>query len=885
MLFSQLWLASGKNYYISSSGNDNNYGTSTTEPWKTIAKVNSSMNNFQAGDSILFKRGDQFTGELDWNKSGTQTLPIIIGAFGSGSKPILSGSVLLKGWKPFSDKIFSINITNAISKLYIDDSPMVPARYPNSGWLFTTSGNGTNGFTDDNLIQSDGYWNGATVHIRSINWAYEIRKVNNYSNKSVVFDKTLIYSIKPNFGFFFDNLFSELDTNSEWYYSDSSKILYFIPPSGINPDNSNVLGTIYDYGIKTYWNVSNIVIRDLSFNKQSIAGIWFGGSGNNISILNNNFVNCQTGIEMDGNPIVNAVIDNNQISGATGRGIYFYSAENSTLTNNTILNSGLQPGYGTDGVNSAIAICMTGFSKNSIISGNIIENTGYIGIRCDGENITTSNNIVKNTMQTLADGGAIYCWGTITFNSTIKNNYIEVVTGNNKTCPDLSGLPMGIYLDDKSGLVNIQGNTILNTNGPGIFIHNSGKNTIDGNTVFNSQGLTFAEDIPGSSVGNVIKNNVFYSLSEVNIPLVINSASTAADFGTLSNNYYCNPYNPNVVYFRDLNYTPYYFGLDNWENYSGQDAGSKESIFYTTNYVAKDTLGENIITNGFFENNISGWGVWPTNNTIVWSQNNKLDNSCLQFTSASTDPNTNNVIYCNNFSLEQGKFYELSFSIVGTRYSSMHIQSLDTSYRQQYYPIEPDIRKEYVTIFQTSSVLNSVRLNFETDNSVAGYFIDNVSLLEVSADYVNPNDKSILFSNPTNNIIRVNLQQAVFKDLDGNEIADYIDIQPWQSRVLVHISGDFHYPESIDTITINKFSIYPNPNYYGEKTHLNLNFDEKQNDLKLHIYDINGRSLIIEDINPADKSTTINTNTLPRGIYFISIKGNSFSSTQKLSII
>ncbi len=49
------------NYYVSSSGNDANSGTSESSPWKTLNKVNSFTP--KPGDQILFKRGDEWTGQ------------------------------------------------------------------------------------------------------------------------------------------------------------------------------------------------------------------------------------------------------------------------------------------------------------------------------------------------------------------------------------------------------------------------------------------------------------------------------------------------------------------------------------------------------------------------------------------------------------------------------------------------------------------------------------------------------------------------------------------------------------------------------------------------------------------------------------------------------
>src|ERR1035437_5600261 len=63
-------IASATDYYISSSGNDSNNGLSSSTPWKTITKVNSSFSTLKPGDRILFNRGDTFYGTLIVNGSG-----------------------------------------------------------------------------------------------------------------------------------------------------------------------------------------------------------------------------------------------------------------------------------------------------------------------------------------------------------------------------------------------------------------------------------------------------------------------------------------------------------------------------------------------------------------------------------------------------------------------------------------------------------------------------------------------------------------------------------------------------------------------------------------------------------------------------------------------
>lgn len=84
---------SATRYYVSSSqGNNNNNGTSTATPWQTLSKVNISMNLFNPGDTISFRKGDVFAGTLTITKSGTITNNLVFNSYGTGDKPLFSGT-------------------------------------------------------------------------------------------------------------------------------------------------------------------------------------------------------------------------------------------------------------------------------------------------------------------------------------------------------------------------------------------------------------------------------------------------------------------------------------------------------------------------------------------------------------------------------------------------------------------------------------------------------------------------------------------------------------------------------------------------------------------------------------------------------------------------
>lgn len=98
-------------YYISTSGDDGNAGTSTGAPKASWSSAYSSASN---GDSILFNRGDTWSVFAIGN---TVAKELTIGAYGSGNKPILDNNktLLPYGAKGSGfDSFFKVTADNAI---------------------------------------------------------------------------------------------------------------------------------------------------------------------------------------------------------------------------------------------------------------------------------------------------------------------------------------------------------------------------------------------------------------------------------------------------------------------------------------------------------------------------------------------------------------------------------------------------------------------------------------------------------------------------------------------------------------------------------------------------------------------------------------------------
>lgn len=168
--------------------------------------------------------------------------------------------------------------------------------------------------------------------------------------------------------------------------------------------------------------------------------------------------------------------------------------------------------------------------RNNRIAYNIVEDTGYTGIRLDGHDSIAEYNVVRNTLLRMSDGAAIYCWAqndNFTFANIIRSNIIISALGNVEGVPakDQSGYNVGIYLDNKTHHIIVERNLVMRC-ARGIVVNDeSHDHQILGNTCYDNQhGLEFNEYItPGSLVRCVASNNLLYAKDKGHRALVLRS--------------------------------------------------------------------------------------------------------------------------------------------------------------------------------------------------------------------------------------------------------------------------------------------------------------------------------------------------------------------------
>ena len=147
--------AEAATYYVSNSGNDTNSGTSESQSWKSIDKVNKST--FQPGDNILLKRGDIWREQLTVPSSGTEGHLITFGAYGSGNDPVISGADDFTGasWSNQGSNIWRISLSQHAEVAIFDNNHLgnytiSPAAkydfYWSGGYLYVYATSNPNGY-------------------------------------------------------------------------------------------------------------------------------------------------------------------------------------------------------------------------------------------------------------------------------------------------------------------------------------------------------------------------------------------------------------------------------------------------------------------------------------------------------------------------------------------------------------------------------------------------------------------------------------------------------------------------------------------------------------------------------------------------------------------
>lgn len=559
------------NHYFSAHGSDSSDGLTAATAQRSIDKLNASFSSYSPGDSVLFKRGDVFFGEIVISRSGTQSSPIVFGAYGTGTNPEITGFETVNGWAKVGEKIWEVHVDHVKSSvnIIIRDNRILPlGRYPNftaanEGYLqvITTDIAKTGGTSNitGSPENSKTNWKGAELVFRTQRWIIQKTKITGYSGEriSYVQPTSNTYKNLAGFGYFFQRDSRTLDVDGEWWYDTSkSKLRIF---SEKDPSSAVIKISICDTLLYSIGK-SNIKVNDLKFTGANTEAIYFR-AGANISITN-----CL--VEFGGQ---------NAITGWFCKNI---SVENCKLTNClnggiNLRNSGAEPNYAQRAIGNIIdSIGMiagmaldgddpqygrsgiTGYGNGTSILNNTLGWCGYVGVEWFGSDVNIKYNYIHDCLQNRDDGGMIYTFEKFPdgrpipkrHNRNIVSNILISAPGDNNGTPANSNLTSarGIYFDMNTYNVLADSNTIAYCHGSALYSNSGRYITFTNNLCFkNTFSHTFNRFTNDSVISGInVKNNIFipyrmgFSDLMIDKPERISRDQDIARMGVVDNNVY-----------------------------------------------------------------------------------------------------------------------------------------------------------------------------------------------------------------------------------------------------------------------------------------------------------------------------------------------------------
>ncbi len=789
--------SNANDYYFSSTSGDDSRSAiqarNSSTPWKSLGKLNAIFSTLLPGDNILLKRGETFNGSIIINKSGTASKPIVISAYGSGNKPLITGLATVTDWVSVGGGIYesyNSSLSSNLSMVLINNVEQAMGRYPNSntankGYLTLESHSNTS-ITDKELSSSPN-WKGAEVVIRSSHWTIDRNIITSHSGTTLSYKAAGYYTPRDNFGYFIQNSIKTLDQFGEWYYNPSTKKLSVFFGSN-NPSSYAVKGAAFKNLVYSS-SKSYVMLDNLEFKGANEDGIYIKG-GSNMTIQN-----CDLSFSgIDGINVSSSRFQllNSTVLYSNNDGVDAGRAGRCIIKNNVVKDSYFIAGMGGsgNGMGRGIVNCQDG-----LVQFNTVLNSGYIGIYLGGDRAIVKNNYVDNFCFVKDDAGGIYFANERNAMNTGRQVTDNIITNSPGAAEgtDGSSQGQGIYMDDNTNGVLINGNTVSNC-ALGMYLHNTRQLIIKNNTFFNNftTQLYMKHDALGEPLRNhTITNNVFFAKSTIQLASSINTKDDdIGSTGRFDSNYYARPIDDKMVFFNTTHlYSSSeirnYRDLDGWKSTYSKDPASKRSSKQIKPYTIGSLVGANKVANGDFATaNVKP--IWGNSCSLSWQNSGVLDGGYLKVAPSAA---SSNIVF-GIAALSSSKKYLLRFSLKGTSNMSLttYLRSAD------YSPITPNqllkvtaSRSENEIIFSPSANQTNGSLVFKVD-AKSTYYLDNIQLYEVNASTTNPDD-SIRFVVNSTQASKTFTLAGNYVDVKNTKYSNSIVLQPYSSAVLIKNGG------------------------------------------------------------------------------------------------
>lgn len=785
-------------YYFASNGDDTgNTGISVDSPWRSTQKLNQIMGILLPGDSVLFRRGDQFDGGIQITQKGSLKSNIYFGAFGTGSKPLLNGTTKITDWKktgPNKWEVICTSCNDEVNNLFLNGQEQPIGRWPNKtapnqGYLPMKWTSGSTRLSSK-AIPDPTIWKGADLMVRTNRWVIDWSPILSSNGDTMTIVPTS-YDIDREFCFFVCNHPGTLDQNGEWCYDKETKKITLY--SETDPANFvievSTVGELISVSKQGFITIENLVLRG------ALKNAILAERSENITIRHTDITNSgKNGVNFKN--CLNTVFEKNKIVDAVNNGLAFSDCRGSVIMKNEIRKIGLNPAVGAAESTSFIGLGISGSSN--LMEYNRIDSVGYIGLRFDGDSTIVRNNIISNYCMIKDDGGGIYTWnGDLPPNSARKiignivSNAIGAGCGTNDS---LSISAEGIYIDGGSHDVEVIGNTIFNCSNIGLFINNASKIIALNNLVFNckTELQMRAEGMPlMTNRQNVVRGNTFVSRT---------SAQRIANFitdegmdgikrmGIIDSNYYCSPSDPAMIIScsyksggRDVHKT---HSLKGWKDQYGYDIHTSAGpVRYP--YRINNIGPSREMTYGYYHD---GTDTWYDKKGTSKEETDKIIKDLTGATPGSARGMNKNLILSLNINFMEGEEqkYLLRFETKG---KAGEIIKANFKTRDNHivcskeFQLTPTFQNHELLYIPAFANIPFERVNFEFSDPIAPVWIRNISFRDANVTEPNLQDHFRLLVNDSG-ISRTIPVTGEYVDISGKIRKNSMIIRPFSSAIL-----------------------------------------------------------------------------------------------------
>jgi hypothetical protein len=507
MLFASASFA--RDYYVATDGNDTNAGTIET-PFATQEKARDTLRQSKAralaagGITVYIRHGSYFRTQsfmLTEQDSGEPGKTITYRAYPGEEVRLIGGrEVPASAFAPVTpaDAVWlrldpsaqgkclkadlrSLGITQYGEALQMELSVggelMPPARWPNEGFVRTTSAenNITFGYDDSRpqrwLAAPDAYAMGYWYH----GWASRIERIASIDtvSKKITLAKSPSYGIAAKKPYFVLNLLEEIDRPGEWYLDRQAGILYLWPPEGF--ERSEVLRSCLREPLVSLKGTSFLRLEGLTLEMGAANGLEISGHDNAV-------VNCIIrNIRKDG-VIVSG--DRNgvaqcEIAGVGETGVSLSGGDRYKLVagENFVRNCRIH-NFGRWERTYAPALQINGVGQ--IAANNLLHDGPHSAILFGGNDHRIELNEIHDVCYEVDDAGSVYCgrdWGLQ--GNIIRHNFFHHIQSS---LPGSNGVH-AVYLDDCASGITVFGNTFYEISGRAIMCGGGRDNTIENNVI------------------------------------------------------------------------------------------------------------------------------------------------------------------------------------------------------------------------------------------------------------------------------------------------------------------------------------------------------------------------------------------------------------------